>query len=353
MTLSNLKKAPFPWFGAKYGAAVQTWEALGDVQHYVEPFAGSLAILLLRPHPCNRKGFHETVNDADGFVVNLWRSIKYSPKETAEASSWPVSELDKHARSIKILKWRESKSKLHLAGDPTWHNPEIAGWWVWIACISIGIGNLGNGSWWTDKNGILRKLSKSSKKSGKGIDVGRPSLGGKRLISSSLREQGVINSDGKFHPMTMPELARWFEYLSARLRHTDILNGDWSRACKKGVIDNLSITPGGDGNAGIFLDPPYGDVGRSELYGKYEDMTVAQKVRKWCLENGTNPKYRIVYAGYDVEGVELEEAGWRVIEWFKKGGLKRSESQHRERLWLSPHCLKPQKKKRKGFFDET
>lgn len=351
MTLSNLNKAPFPWFGSKYEAAEKTWEALGDVRHYIEPFAGSLAILLLRPHTPNRNGFHETVNDADGFITNFWRSIKYSPKETAESASWPVSELDKHARSIRLLKWRESKAVLRLAGDPAWHSPKIAGWWVWVACISIGIGNLGQGSWWVDSNGLLRKLSKNSKRSGRGIDKGRPSLGGKRLINSSLRERGTF-SDDKFHPMTMPELIRWFDYLSARLRHVDILNGDWTRVCKRGVIDNLSITQG-KGYAGIFLDPPYGDVGRSDLYGKYEDMTVAAKVRQWCLNNGDNPKYRIVYAGYDVEGKDLEEAGWQVIEWFRKGGLKRSESQERERLWLSPHCLKPKKKARKGFFDET
>jgi site-specific DNA-adenine methylase len=38
--------APFPWFGGKSRAAKLIWSRLGDVPNYVEPFAGSLAVLL-------------------------------------------------------------------------------------------------------------------------------------------------------------------------------------------------------------------------------------------------------------------------------------------------------------------
>lgn len=62
MTLVNIDKAPFPWFGGKSKAAPTVWQLLGDVPHYVEPFAGSLAVLN-RPHPCNRPYYSETVND--------------------------------------------------------------------------------------------------------------------------------------------------------------------------------------------------------------------------------------------------------------------------------------------------
>jgi len=41
--------APFVWFGGKRRVAAQVWDALGDVDNYVEPFAGSLAVLLGRP----------------------------------------------------------------------------------------------------------------------------------------------------------------------------------------------------------------------------------------------------------------------------------------------------------------
>ena len=38
--------APFPYFGGKRRAAPIVWRALGDPSGYVEPFAGSAAVLL-------------------------------------------------------------------------------------------------------------------------------------------------------------------------------------------------------------------------------------------------------------------------------------------------------------------
>ena len=43
-------KAPFPWFGGKSRVAHFVWPRFGNVGNYVEPFAGSLAVLLKRPH---------------------------------------------------------------------------------------------------------------------------------------------------------------------------------------------------------------------------------------------------------------------------------------------------------------
>jgi hypothetical protein len=155
----------------------------------------------------------------------------------------------------------------------------------------------------------------------------------------------------EFHPMTMPELRRWFQFLSARLRHVRILNGDWSRLCTPGALQTLKVRMGdatGDDVAGVFLDPPYGaEAGRAALYGLEEDFAVATAVRAWCLANGANPRYRIVLAGFEGEGHEaLEEAGWRCVPWFQAGYLRggmaqqgAGHQQHRERLWLSPFCL--------------
>ena len=62
---------PFPWFGGKSKVSHIVWERFGDVPNYVEPFAGSLAVLLGRPHPPKV----ETVNDLDGMVANFWRAL--------------------------------------------------------------------------------------------------------------------------------------------------------------------------------------------------------------------------------------------------------------------------------------
>lgn len=54
-------RAPFPWFGGKSKVAAQVWERFGDTPNYVEPFAGSLAVLLGRETAPRV----ETVNDID------------------------------------------------------------------------------------------------------------------------------------------------------------------------------------------------------------------------------------------------------------------------------------------------
>ena len=64
-------KPPFTYFGGKTSIAPQIAALLPAHEHYVEPFAGSLAVLLAkRPSPM------ETVNDLDGDIVTrtevLW-----------------------------------------------------------------------------------------------------------------------------------------------------------------------------------------------------------------------------------------------------------------------------------------
>jgi hypothetical protein len=149
--------------------------------------------------------------------------------------------------------------------------------------------------------------------------------------------------------MTMPEVRMWMQFLSARLRHVRILNGDWSRACTDGVLKMLAVRQG-DHVAGVFLDPPYADTANRTkgLYAN-DDLQVAHKAREWALSKGGDPKIRIVFAGYDGEhGSSFEDEGWTSVEWYRAGFLKggmanQSEErnqQARERLWLSPHCLK-------------
>jgi hypothetical protein len=418
--LTALYKTPFPWFGGKTDAAPIIWEALGDCEHYVEPFAGSLAVLMRRPHECNRTYYSETVNDIDGLLVNAWRSLQWSPDATAEAASWPVSEADLMARHIALVKWREERQLEHLMGDPAFHDPVMAGWWMWGQSCWIGSGwCAGTGAWWADDSGRIFKRERARNRDN-GADRKRPHLGdngqgvnhagtreqgvgnqlphlsgdgqgvnhagtreqgvgnqlphlsgdGRGVNHAGTREQGVKNQlphlsgDGRgvnrpqmrepgcgdepdFHPMTMPELLRWMRWLSARLRHVRILNGDWKRAVTGGASKTLSVRMGG-GHCGIFLDPPYSDVRADGLYAS-DSLTVAHDVRDWCVANGADPRLRIALAGFDSEHTELEALGWRAVEWYRSGFLKGgmanvgsdATQQDRERIWFSPHCLQP------------
>jgi hypothetical protein len=94
MTSKRVLRAPFPWFGGKSLAAPLIWRAFGNVPNYVEPFAGSLAVLLARPSTPKV----ETVNDKDGLIANFWRAVKAAPDEVARWADWPVNEADLHAR---------------------------------------------------------------------------------------------------------------------------------------------------------------------------------------------------------------------------------------------------------------
>jgi hypothetical protein len=393
--LTNLYKTPWPWFGGKADAAPLVWEALGDCEHYVEPFAGSLAVLLRRPHPCNRTYYSETVNDLDGLLVNAWRSIAYSPDAMAEAASWPVSEADMHARHLALVRWREVNNLERLMADPLWHDPVMGGWWAWGQSCWIGSGWCsGRGAWIVGPDGRIMKRAKTREPGVKrqrphlvgdgqgvnhagtrepGVKRQRPHLGdGQGVNHAGTREPGVkrqlphIGDDGQgvnhagtrepgvgdYHPMTMPELRRWMHYLSARLRHVRILNGDWRRAVTGGATKTLNVRMR-DGRCGIFLDPPYADTASrtSDLYAE-DCLNVAHEVREWALAAGTDPRLRIVFAGYEGEhGGAFEAAGWRSVEWYRAGFLRggmantgaNDTQQHRERLWLSPHCLGAQR----------
>jgi site-specific DNA-adenine methylase len=134
-------KAPFPWFGGKSRVAHLVWGAFGDTANYVEPFAGSLAVLLARPHAPRI----ETVNDLDCYIANFWRSVQYAPEEVARWADWPVNEIDLHARHRWLVAQAEFRERLR--GDPEYFDARVAGWWVWGICQWIGGGWCAESNW--------------------------------------------------------------------------------------------------------------------------------------------------------------------------------------------------------------
>src|SRR5262245_58719718 len=112
-------KAPWPYPGGKSRIAPVIWERLGEVDNYCEPFCGSAAVLLARPHPPRAETVNEAgdltnawratdlavvegtaseiINDLDPYLINAWRSIRHDPAGTARCADNPVSELDLHA----------------------------------------------------------------------------------------------------------------------------------------------------------------------------------------------------------------------------------------------------------------
>lgn len=69
---------PFAYFGGKMRAAEKIIPLLPAHGHYVEPFAGSLAVLLAKP-----RSSMETVNDLDRHLMTFWRVLREQPDELA------------------------------------------------------------------------------------------------------------------------------------------------------------------------------------------------------------------------------------------------------------------------------
>ena len=288
--------APFPYFGGKRRAASLIWAELGDPSGYVEPFAGSAAVLLARPDFEGRRV--ETINDSDGWLVNVWRAIQFAPTEVARHAAGPVTEIDYHARLAWLQERRTPELVSWLEGDPEAYDAKAAGWWLYVAACGIG-DPWGAGPW--------------------------------RVIDGHLTDTRKLPHLGD----AGQALVDYMHALAARLRRVRITCGDWGRVLKPSVT---RAKAGGDGALAVLLDPPYATSG--DLYAGTTDTSVAEQVRAWCI---TAPgDLRIVLCGYESEHDELLAHGWDVIDGKAGGGAGYSTnaaSGRRERLWISPACL--------------
>jgi hypothetical protein len=346
-TLAGTLAAPFPYFGGKSLACSQVWEAFGDVRNYVEPFAGSAAMLLGAPEGMK---FVATINDFDGFVANFWRAIAHAPDEVAHYADWPVNETDLFARHSWLVRQRETLTDC-LHGDPEWYDAKIAGWWCWGACAWIGHGWCeGTGPWVHDGETIMdsRQLPHLGD-AGKGINRQLPHLGNagqginRKLPHLGNAGKGINrqlphlgNAPDDVHPRTA-FIKQWFQLLHDKLRDVRVASGDWSRVLGDSVTTKNGLTA-------VFLDPPY-TKGDMDYGAGGMGQGIADDVRAWCIANGANDKLRIVLCGHAGEHDELLSRGWHHRTWTALGGYARTEeaviNRKSETLWCSPHCIPP------------
>lgn len=321
-------KPPFPWFGGKSRVADQVWRLLGNVENYVEPFFGSGAVLFARPHQPRI----ETVNDIDHWVANFWRAVQNAPEQVAAYADNPVNEDDLTARHIWLVKYAAPELANRIPADPDYYDPKVAGWWVWGICCWIGSGWCrGNGPW-TEQDGRLVRADKSEGVSKRLVHLGSPGQGVNRKLVH-LGDAGLgVNRQQQ-------GLVGYFRQIADRLRGVRVCSGDWSRVVTNGATAHGSTV-------GVFLDPPYSQDMRDTSIYNSDASGIAADVRRWCIDNGSNPRYRIVLCGYEGEHNELEAIGWHKIGWKanRAYGRENSETDNNtnrtlERLWASPNCV--------------
>jgi len=318
--VSAILRAPFPYPGGKSRAAAAVWAAFGDPAVYVEPFAGSCAVLLHRPTTPRV----EIVNDLDGFVANFWRAVSADPAAVAAAADWPVNETDLHAWHRRLVSQRDGLTAM-LDADPEAFDAKIAGRWAWGCAQWIGHG-------WCASSKPGRQLPQLS------------TFNGVCRLAWGQSAAGAVGSEA----VTFASPLEWMLALQARLRFVRVACGDWRRVVTDGVLLSPLRSHRAGSTAAVFLDPPYAE-GAQQYAAGGTGTGLSADVRQWALEHGGNPLLRIVLCGY--EG-EHDLPGWRAVPWVAKGGYGNASgnaNRLREVLWLSLACLDATKQR--GLFD--
>lgn len=280
----------FSYFGGKNRIAYEIWERFGKINIYIEPFAGSAAVLLNSPYIVKL----EILNDRYSLITNFFRSAKYAPNKTAKYAKNLVSETELHAIQDYLISQKDLLTK-KLEDDLEYFDPKIAGLWV------FGLNSWMGTNWCSDKT--LYKRPTFSK--------------------SGINRNNV-------------NLQEYFRMLSNRLQKTIICCGDWKR-----VVSDFITTK--NEPMGIFLDPPYSaDAGReNNLYIK-DDLNVSRQVFDWCIENGKRKNFKIAFCGYSNEYEFPED--WSALNWKGNcawanwGNNKGKDNAKKEMIWFSPGC---------------
>ena len=341
-------KAPFPYFGGKSKVAKDVWDRLGNVDNYVEPFGGSLAVLLARPEEHQWWLKKETAGDYSGLVVNFYRAVSADPKAVAENANWPVTEVDLTSRHLFLVRYQNDLAE-KLATDPLYYDARAAGWWIWgLSCWIGGDWMTGAGPW---KPGVERDAVEAKKTPGvyRKMPMIAGSHGGKG-IHKPLTNLPIMPNQGfpDLNKEYGESLIEQFTLIQNRLRRVRLVCGDWAR------LQGAAVDAGPKKITGVFLDPPYDlDLRRSDLYGSSDrvksEIPIHEAARNWALEVGKQETRRVAYCSYSTpeEDALFIESHWTPLTWSAQGGyglqannLAKS-NRDKEIIWFSPYCLKP------------
>jgi DNA adenine methylase len=98
-------KPPMPYYGGKTTIGARISDLFPPHDHYVEPFAGSLAVLLAK-----KPSRMETVNDLDQRLMTFWRVLRERPTELQRYCA-----LTPHSRAEHDAAYEDSDDELEQA----------------------------------------------------------------------------------------------------------------------------------------------------------------------------------------------------------------------------------------------
>ena len=172
---------------------------------------------------------------------------------------------------------------------------------------------------------------------GRGLHRKLPHLGDAGRLPQQLPHLGGGGQSGLgvHSSKVRGDLLAYLSSLSDRLRGVRVACGDWSRVCGDSVTWRHGVT-------GVLLDPPYAE-GAQQYAAGGTGTTLSADVRAWAIKAGERRHMRVVLCG--LEGEHEMPPSWRCVPWKASGGYGsqrqsgENDNRHRERLWLSPHCI--------------
>ena len=410
--MQNNLTAPFPWFGGKRRWAENILERLGEVDRYIEPFAGSLAVLLHRKEPFSR----EIVCDTSGVLCNFWRAVKTDPEQTAHWAEYPTIHQDLTARHKWLVGWSKANAA-KLSEDPDYCDAKAAGWWVWGISNWIGGGfcetisdtrrphvdpRSGGQGVQVQRLGTpdsrrhvgtkggqgVQDTIQSTKRphvgphSGGGVGVqvqrlgtpdSRPHVGAKKTGAQGVQVQRLGMPDSRPHVVHRKRggVGVQVQRTTPESSHSDMPIGntgflvDWFDALahrlRRVVVFNrdwvsvtsptvLGNTATEKTNTGLFLDPPYltSDRSKSLYESDYKGTSDEAAVESYKWAIENGGSYRIAYACH--EGDFSVPPGWDA-ETLSFGGpnVKRKM----DMVMFSPACVPKGKSEKRNALNDA
>lgn len=138
--MTTLPRTPLAYYGGKQRLAAEIVSLMPAHRIYLEPFCGGAAVLFAKP-----RAERETLNDADGQIVNFWRVLRDRPEELASAvASTPYARAEWRASAEGTDDDLESARRLLVNVDQSFSRSRRS--WS-VPCIGDGRGRWQPGSW--------------------------------------------------------------------------------------------------------------------------------------------------------------------------------------------------------------